>query len=152
MYANDGEADKPIDHHVLVKKVGPDLNKGAKPELNVPYRLDAKAYNLTIIAVPLQDSADTAFEFEYKVVGLKYDYWERFLMWLLTNENRGMFWIVLIGFLIGTMIFGALFSCCLFSETEPDNNRVAPLTDADETINKEDLSDIQSVDSYGEKN
>jgi len=38
---------------------------GEVPQVDTPYRLDAKKYNFTIIAVPNLGSASTAMEFTF---------------------------------------------------------------------------------------
>lgn len=72
LWANDGESTADVTSATLIKPLTLD---GEIPTVDTVYKIDAKKYNFTIIAVPTEGSATTALEFTFKVEGQEYVYW-----------------------------------------------------------------------------
>ena len=110
LISNDGPADVRPNAKTLTKSVVP---IGEAIQLNTPYVVDAKKFNLTILAVPKPDFRDTAFEFAYRVVGEEYAAWEEFFEDLKSDEDPVLWlWVWGLSWSLVYILLGALLGCC----------------------------------------
>ena len=125
------------DAATLVKTI---VDKDAQPRVGFEYSVDS-AYSLVVIAHPKQGSTKTNFEFEFRVVGEEYPYYEQFFEHIkASSDPAAALWGWSFGFIGVVLAAGIGIGGCihqsLYEEKSIEDDEAAPRYNQHKSVQK----------------